>query len=82
MNNTESLTVNQIPSHNHTITHKPDDAALLSAVGGTSLNSNTKYAGTQYQAWKITSTIGSTGGGQPHSNLQPYFTCYIWIRKA
>lgn len=22
--------------------------------------------------------IGGTGGNQPHNNLQPYFTCYIW----
>lgn len=26
--------------------------------------------------------LKTEGGGQPHNNLQPYFTCYIWIRTA
>lgn len=24
----------------------------------------------------------STGGGQAHNNMPPYFTCYIWYRTA
>lgn len=26
--------------------------------------------------------IGYTGGNQPHNNLQPYITCYMWKRTA
>lgn len=26
--------------------------------------------------------IKEIGGDQPHNNLQPYFTCYIWLRTA
>lgn len=26
--------------------------------------------------------ISSDGGGQPHNNLQPYITCYMWKRTA
>lgn len=25
---------------------------------------------------------GDTGGGQAHSNLQPYVTCYMWRRTV
>ena len=26
--------------------------------------------------------IGSTGGSQPHNNLQPYIACFMWVRTA
>lgn len=25
---------------------------------------------------------GSSGGNQPHNNIQPYITCYMWKRTA
>ena len=36
--------------------------------------------------WNVSSALepyretGNTGGDKSHNNLQPYITCYIWIR--
>lgn len=27
-------------------------------------------------------SVQNTGGDEPHNNLQPYFTCYIFVRTA
>lgn len=64
-----TLTVEQIPSHRHTVAYHDIRLGLgsenVSQVGG-SLNTNT----------------GNTGGGKSHSNIQPYKVCYMWQRSA
>lgn len=37
---------------------------------------NRKLSSGNISAWDFS----SRGGNQPHNNLQPYITCYIWIR--
>lgn len=68
---THKLTINEIPSHTHNI------------------GSIAKWAANQYGIGTgASATIGlfdnvhslSTGNGEEHNNLQPYFTCYIWQR--
>ncbi len=67
---THTLTVNEIPSHYHTYTAKyGSDTTSVSA-----------------QAWELNCTnhtnykTNSTGGGQAHNNMPPYFVVFMWKR--
>ena len=75
-----TLTVDEMPSHSHSITHYDNDSSV--SVG--------HYQHTWWTAnWKSVST-GNAGGNQPHnhgdtgsaSNLPPYITIYAWYRTA
>lgn len=65
----EVLTVNQIPPHTHGARSGQDD-----------------QFGNYFDATNKTNNgiiqTESTGGGQPHSNMQPYLTAYMWERVA
>ena len=91
---THTLTVGEMPVHTHgasantTGEHKHGAPATGNYNGGgtgfddgggnnpnytrcyTSINGNHSH----------TITINNTGSNQPHNNLQPYVTCYIWKR--
>lgn len=70
------LTIEEMPNHEHKLT--------LSAGVDTGLGNrvvvNDWYWDTKSQS--IWGTVQTVGGNQPHNNLQPYFTCYIWCRTA
>lgn len=74
---THTLTVDEIPSHNHNVNK---DYGLFYHSMSTSQwqLTNNSNGGVQ----KGSPTSDNTGGGQAHNNLQPYFTCYIWLRTA
>lgn len=78
---THTLSVDEIPSHSHTI-YSNKDYRSSPGVGywGWDLLDGYCYGGEQ----NVTNGGGTrdTGGSQPHNNLQPYFTCYIWCRTA
>lgn len=66
-----TLTIDEMPSHSHKI------KVSGSTTGG--------YAGVlrnNASDGPATNFIDPEGGGQPHNNLQPYFTCYIFVRTA
>ena len=67
------LTINEMPSHNHstpnTLRYESTSTWWIGGTGGTTIAVDNK-------------ATGSTGGGQAHNNLQPYYTCYIWLRTA
>lgn len=72
---THTLSVNEMPSHTHkqyTYTEGPADYASGSDWSCRCVQFNTNSGG-------LTS---ATGGNQPHNNLQPYITCYMWKRTA
>lgn len=70
---TVTLNINQIPSHSHstptTLRYDITSTWWIGGTGGTTIAVDNK-------------ATGSTGGGQAHNNLQPFITCYVWIRTA
>ena len=73
---TITLTVPQIPAHNHaflastnTATGTPPQSQVLSAAP----DANTLAYGTDAPTTPLNpSSVGSVGGSQPHNNFQPY----------
>ena len=49
--------------------------------GGVSANHTHSVSGTTGETTQG-GTVGSTGGGGAHSNLQPYITVFFWVRTA
>ena len=66
---THTLTINEMPSHNHHFFRGTDGTSYFGVTG------KEPNGGSPYQI-----DTSSAGGGQSHNNLQPYITCYIWIR--
>lgn len=66
-----TLTVGEMPSHKHDFGQQFTGMPVSSGNYGYYI-----IAGTQ------TDVIKNTGGNQPHNNLQPYITCYMWKRTA
>lgn len=85
---THTLTVNEMPSHNHFfdrtssgITSTDTDYAIVD----TGVNANNQW-GIHWETasgyYATYAYMTKTGGSKSHNNLQPYFTCYIWCRTA
>ena len=66
------LSIAEMPSHNHTKTMIPKENAWVAP------NPGWNYSFTDKQTY-IQNT-DNTGGDQPHNNLQPYITVYMWKR--
>ncbi|MEO8515470.1 MAG: tail fiber protein [Flavobacterium sp.] len=74
---TNTLTVAQMPAHNHTVNGVSTDGDQNIPTG--SLPANTKLLDKEYSAGNADTTmspqmIGITGGSQPVNNVQPYTT--------
>ena len=77
---TVTLTVNQIPSHDH----ESPSGGYFVEDGGSGSNMYTQ-SGDNFATKSSTPSrnVKSTGGGQPHNNLQPYEVVgYMWIRRS
>lgn len=70
---THTLTVNEMPNHSHQI------RANVENSGGNDTLINKSQA---YYSSAVLFNSEPTGGGQPHNNMQPYQTAYIWERTA
>ena len=71
-----TLTVNEVPSHVHTLNAQPlegDAANVQSAFASKAGVGDTRY-GTTAGGVMNGAAIGSAGGSQPHSNLMPTTT--------
>jgi hypothetical protein len=68
---THTLTVEEMPSHTHSInanTNHGVNHGYLSSSGYTSAN--------------YTASTNSTGGSKAHNNMPPYLAVYVWKRIA
>lgn len=95
---THKLTVGEIPSHNHTgsinTAGEHTHSLTLKALWGDGNGSGNGWAGDTRDGGSRTNTfstvgnhthtvtINSTGSGQPHNNLQPYISVYMWKRTV
>lgn len=72
---THTLTVDEIPNHQHVLWYPNEGGEQSAAIGYPEAGSkNTWYA--------EASKTGGTGGGAAHNNMPPYLTVYIWKRTA
>lgn len=68
---THTLTVNEMPSHSHTINYGGPATGTQGATPGGSSNLGPN-----------SSFIQATGGGQAHNNMPPYLVVSIWKRVS
>lgn len=85
-----TLIVNEIPSHRHIgLSWLGDDISQSITLNGGSSGKgyNLQYYGGYVPGQETNIQTRATGGGKAHNHgdlnvLQPYITCYIWIRTA
>lgn len=76
-----TLTVDEIAEHSHWgIYGGNSNVERMAGWGNTPNHTGTINEMTE-NAWESLYT-GKAGGSQPHNNLQPFITCYVWIRTA
>ena len=66
-----TLTIDEIPEHDHRVFIDQQGSGGKWGPTGTVQQSTNRYTST-----------GETGGDQPHNNMPPYYTCYIFVRTA
>lgn len=74
-----TLTVNEMPSHNHDIAKGSisEDSTISFTQYSAYQSEGSITAGTYWNA-----TTNNRGGSQPHNNMPPYLTVYVWQRTA
>ena len=70
-----TLTVEEMPSHNHSATFETVDSPAFSGRYAVVQTRNVEYQ--RYQ-----NETSNTGGNKPHNNMPPYLVVYIWRRTA
>ena len=71
---THQLSIAEMPSHNHSMIGIPKEYEWTAQTAGMN------YSFTDQETYQ--QVTSNTGGNQPHNNLQPYITCYMWKRTA
>lgn len=76
-----TLTVDQIPAHNHGFLDYWSTATTSTSATNKSVALNGDGKGSS-SVTNSRSYTASTGGGASHTNMPPYVTCAIWRRTA
>ena len=71
---THTLTVAEMPSHNHEAVSTSGSDRGLALYPFSMITQNYRLADDN--------VIRPTGGNQPHNNMPPYLVVYIWKRKS
>ena len=82
---THTLTVEEMPTHNHNLYKSGTDGEAILSIGqdGTYPNANYAALGTSVKPFvEATIYISATGGGVAHNNMPPYLSVYVWKRIA
>ena len=76
-----TLTVDEMPSHHHSMPIKSDwtDGKANNDYWSYQMNYNSADGEGE---WATTNGTGFTGSNMPHNNMPPYLTVYIWKRVA
>lgn len=74
-----TLTEAQIPSHSHTAQHF---LVGSNAWGYTGWEADVKPGTSSAIGFRATAKVNNTGGGQPHNNIPPSMTLYVWLKIA
>lgn len=73
---THTLTAQEMPSHSHRL---KNDGKFVGSGGGTGAGAGIRTGG---EGYVLDDTTAVQGGNQPHNNLQPYVTVYMWQRTG
>ncbi len=83
---THTLTINEIPSHNHAFSNGGHSLNIGCNSGHLGLPKEAGFVMAQDNAFsnttKNTCSISASGGGKAHNNMPPYKAVYIWERTA
>lgn len=82
---THKLTVNEMPSHNHQYEDITGNRSLNGQFGRSGYYESESYMGVTNSVIAYADAdfrMTYVGGSESHNNLQPYITCYVWIRTA
>ena len=76
---THTLTINEMPSHGHSLTKHVPYGVPYNNTSGASANAGGGgfYGETYNPPW----TVNNTGGSQPPNNMPPYIVVYMWRRR-
>lgn len=72
-----TLSISEMPNHNHNMQKRYAKQVDWNMGYPDAIH----YSGDWYNTYGVVSTA-TVGGGQAHNNLQPFITCYVWIRTA